>query len=85
MIGASREDDAGKLVEPILLLGLWVAAQVAGLNSYQQYRRHHLSLARRAQYSADFSVRLRLRHLLSKWASCRSTREAGAGVAGRGR
>lgn len=29
-IGASREAMLGVLVEPILLLGLWVAAQVAG-------------------------------------------------------
>ena len=38
-IGASREAMLGVLVEPILLLGLWVAAQVAGSTAPRAVRR----------------------------------------------
>lgn len=66
-IGASREAMLGVLVEPILLLGLWVAAQVAGSTHISSIHRHHLSLACRPHSSADSgAVRLRLRHPLSE-------------------
>ncbi|VTP76159.1 Hydrogenase 3 component D [Leclercia adecarboxylata] len=54
----------GVLVEPILLLGLWVAAQVAGTTHISAVDRDDLSLAGGTQPDADSGdVRLRFRHL----------------------
>lgn len=47
-IGASREAMLGVLVEPMLLLGLWVAAQVAGsTNRIKSFQWMFISLAAR--------------------------------------
>lgn len=71
-IGASREAMLGVLVEPILLLGLWVAAQVAGST--------HISLSPTPfttgrwpapSRSCWHSAPARSPRLL-RWASCRS-------------
>ena len=71
-IGASREAMLGVLVEPILLLGLWVAAQVAGST--------HISFITDTVTTGRFHVRSRWcwrsaparSPPLSRWASCRS-------------
>ncbi len=63
-LGSSREAMLGVLVEPILLLGLWVAAQVAGSTHISAITDTLLPLAGGAQHSTDSCVmRLRLRHL----------------------
>ncbi|STF30218.1 formate hydrogenlyase subunit 4 [Escherichia coli] len=45
-IGASREAMLGVLVEPMLLLGLWVAAQVCRFHQHQQHHRHRFITGR---------------------------------------
>ncbi|SUG64654.1 formate hydrogenlyase subunit 4 [Salmonella enterica subsp. enterica] len=83
-IGASREAMLGVLVEPILLLGLWVAAQVAGSTHISNIADtiYHWPVARSIPLILA-PVRLPPSPPLSKWASCRSTGGSGAGVAGR--
>lgn len=73
-IGASREAMLGVLVEPMLLLGLWVAAQVAGSTNISNITDtvYHWPLSQSiplvlALCACAFAT-------LSKWANCRSTR-----------
>lgn len=72
-IGASREAMLGVLVEPMLLLGLWVAAQVAGSTNISNITDtvYHWPLSQSiplvlALCACAFAT-------LSKWANCRST------------
>ncbi|SQD02152.1 formate hydrogenlyase subunit 4 [Escherichia coli] len=54
----------GVLVEPMLLLGLWVAAQVAGSTQHQQHHRHRLSLPLSPEHPAGTgALCLCVRHL----------------------
>lgn len=72
-IGASREAMLGVLVEPMLLLGLWVAAQVAGSTNISNITDtvYHWPLSQSIRWCWRF-VPVRS-PLLSKWANCRST------------
>ncbi len=72
-IGASREAMLGVLVEPILLLGLWVAAQVAGSThiSFITHTVYHWPVARLQSRWCWRSAPARSPPL-SRWANCRS-------------
>ncbi len=81
-LGSSREAMLGVLVEPILLLGLWVAAQVAGsthISTITDTLYHWPA----AQHSTDSgAVRLRLRHLYRDGQTAVRSGGSGAGAAG---
>ncbi|VTN11186.1 Hydrogenase 3 component D [Raoultella terrigena] len=72
-IGASREAMLGVLVEPILLLGLWVAAQVAGSTHISSITDTVYHWPPRAAFRCSSRWPPALLPPLSKWASCRST------------
>jgi formate hydrogenlyase subunit 4 len=82
-IGASREAMLGVLVEPILLLGLWVAAQVAGSThiSFITDTVYHWPV--RALSAGSGAVRLRVRHLYRDGQTAVRSGGSGAGAAGR--
>jgi formate hydrogenlyase subunit 4 len=73
----------GVLVEPILLLGLWVAAQVAGSTHISTITDtiYHWPAARSSADSG--AVRLRLRHLYRDGQTAVRSGGSGAGAAGR--
>jgi formate hydrogenlyase subunit 4 len=74
----------GVLVEPILLLGLWVAAQVAGSTHISFITDTLYHWPGGAQHSADSgAVRLRLRHLYRDGQTAVRSGGSGAGAAGR--
>jgi hypothetical protein len=72
-IGASREAMLGVLVEPILLLGLWVAAQVAGSTHISRSPPPFITGPLPARYRWSWRCAPARSPPLSKWASCRST------------
>nr|VUD35261.1 formate hydrogenlyase subunit 4 [Raoultella sp. NCTC 9187] len=83
-IGASREAMLGVLVEPILLLGLWVAAQVAGSTHISSITDtvYHWPAARQHS-AAPRAGRLRFCHLYRNGQAAVRPCRGGAGAAGR--
>ncbi|BEC71618.1 hypothetical protein VEE57_33340 [Escherichia coli] len=83
-IGASREAMLGVLVEPMLLLGLWVAAQVAGSTNISNITDTRLSLAAEPEHPAGTgALCLCVRHLYRNGQTAVRPGGSRAGAAGR--